>query len=576
MKQPKPPTFVEFCSRINAPLTIVQEVLAAVCFDGEDVPIEMAAAFKGFSGSVPASARRLIALLAGRGSGKSRLAALYVLYRCLYADLKGLARGEMAFGLVISPTLELSEQILRFARGALAGTRYEKSIVAETASAFTIKRPDGASVRFTTAAASRGGRSGRGKSIVAAALDECCFFLPESHGAVNDADIYRALPARLLPGGAIVLASTPWSQTGLMFDLWSKEWGAPKTGLVAVVTTEQMRDDPNTLEMVRIERERDPDTAAREFDCEWLPHGGGNAFDLASLGRALCDSDLIAPASAGERIAVGGDLAMVSDRSAFVAVRARDGLLEVVDLVELKPGKSRALELDMIVAEAAEIVSRTHAAHEVRVDHHILEAARQSAMRQGLPVYFEPCSESPIDRELRFTRVIDAFKAGRIRVPKRFGFLTDQLSTIAATPRDGGGWKFGAPRRGGSHADAASAFLLACEVLIGGAQLPSAEALDRATIALSSVGDSLSHEFGGPDTGTPLIRDAEDRLNEAYAAAMDQRYNAHGIPVPRDEEEDGPAGDVAAQMRTVGALLGAGAEPAPARAPWPPPRTGIL
>jgi hypothetical protein len=476
--RPKPapvPTFVEFCELIRTPLSPAQTVLAAVCFDGAPVPAEHAPMFGGHVGPVPASARRTLAWLCGRGSGKTRLAALFILWRCLFADLARLARGEIGFGVVFSPTLELSEQTLRFARGALEGTKFERAIVADTRTSFTIKRPDGKTVRFAVLAAAKGGMTGRGRTLVACAIDEGCFFASETRGAVNDADVYRALPPRLIEGGAIVIASTPWTPEGLLHSLWLSDFGKPTSALVAVAKTEVMRsDDPTVLADCAVARLRDPDNAARELDCEWLATGGGKAFDLDSLARAVAED--VKPPEALESIYVGGDFAMVNDRTAFVAIRAsRDGeMVDVVDCIEMRPPKGRALDLDSMLVEASEFVERNHARRVVRVDGHIIEAARQSADRQGLGLTLERCSEASTDRELRFTRAIDLFKAGRVRIPKRFAWLTEQLSSIVATPRDGGGWRFSAARRAGSHADAASAFLLAVEAFHR-ARFPTAE-----------------------------------------------------------------------------------------------------
>lgn len=497
--KPKPPTFVEFCQRVGAPLSPAQEVLAGVAFDGEDVPPEAAIMF-GFSGPVPAPARRTIAWLAGRGSGKTRLLALAILWRLLYGEAK-LARGEIGFGVVFSPTLELSEQTLRFARGALQGTRYESAITAETGSSFTLRRPDGMIVRFTSLAAKSKGTSGRGRTLLAAAIDECCFFAPETNGAINDADVYRALPPRLVRGGFVVLASTPWTPAGLLWEFHRDQFGAPRTALVAKAPTELMRlDDPQVLADVAAERLRDPDNAARELDCEWLATGGGTAFDAASLNAAIVGDEL-EPTNPSDVVHVGADLAQIKDRTALIAVRDNRGVLEVIDATELRPGKGQPLSLEEIALEAADFFHRNHASGEISADHHLIEPINESLARLRVGVRFRACAEGTADREDRFARAIAAFKAGRVRIPQRFAWLSEQLSTIVATPRDGGGYRYTAPRRSGSHADGASAFLLAAEIALRGT-MPTAEQLEAAAPALCGVRDlEASNVFDEIDLG---------------------------------------------------------------------------
>ncbi len=514
------PTFLEFCERIGAPLSPAQAALATVAFDGAPVPAEFADLFGLPAGTVvPASARRTHAWLCGRSSGKTRLSAYYILWRLLHADLSRLARGELAFGAVFSPTRELSGQMLRFARGALIGTRYERGIVADARESFDVKRPDGKTVRFSVLAAAKGGLGGRGRSLVAAALDEACFFAPETRGAVNDATVYGALPSRLMPGGAIIIASTPWTQEGLLHALWSKEFGAPKTALVCVAPTTRMRsDDAELLATVATERERSPHDAAREYDCEWLPTGAGNAFDLPSLERAVTDEDIPAPRF-GDVVFIGGDLALVKDRTAFVAVRASDGgrSIEVVDAVEVTPPKGAALDLATMLREAADMAGRTRASREVRVDGHNFEAAQQIARDQGIKITLEKCAEGAA-REQRFSRAIDLFRAGRVKIPRRFAWLAEQLSTIAATPRAGGGMAYTAPRRAGSHADAASAFLLACESAFdcfGYLEGISVARTSHVTTTVVGMMGALGPSAGG----APMSVYAQRDMAEALAAA---------------------------------------------------------
>jgi hypothetical protein len=470
-----PPTFRAFVAKeLKVTLTPAQNALAAVAIDGAPVPAGFEDLFALPAGTVvPKAQRRTLAWLCGRGSGKSLLSAYYVLWRVLYGDCSRLAKGELGFGVIFSPTIELSGQILRFARGALTGTRYERGIVADGKESFDIKRPDGKHVRFAALAARPGGMTGRGKTLLAAVLEECCFFAPESKGIINDEHVYKALPARLTEDGQILLISTPWAQEGLLFKLWEKQFGKPSTALVAVAPTERMRPDDDTRERLAAIRELDPDNAARELDCEWLPVGAGNAYLVEDLRRAVFDG-VESPPQPLQRIACGGDIAQVKDRTAFVAVREERGILEVVDALEIRPPRHGGLAMRDIVAAAEDFVTRNHATPTIRVDHHNLTNAQDAAKEAGARVKFEPCSESQADRQQRFFGLRVLLTDGRLRIPRRLAWLTEQLAKITAAPLPGGGFRFGVARTGGSHADAASALLLAVEELLD-AQMPSAQ-----------------------------------------------------------------------------------------------------
>lgn len=545
----QPPTFVEFCQeRLRVSLTPGQEILAAICFDGEDIPPEAARLFGGFHGHVSREALKTIVWLCGRSSGKTRLAAYYILWRMLYADLSRLAPGEIGFGVVFSPNKDLSGQMLRFALGVLKGTRFERAIRNVTKESFDVRRPDGQLVRFAVLAAAKKGITGRGRSLVAAALDECCFFSPETAGAVNDQDVFEALPARLMPGGSIVLCSTPWQQSGLLFDLWQSELGKPKTALVAVAPTELMRpDNPDLLGTIASLRERDPDNYAREYCCEWIATGSGEAFDRESLQRSRVES--LPDAQPLEVIHVGGDIGLSNDPSAFVAARLANGVIEVVDVLQLKARKGEPLNLARVLDEASAFTERNHATRKVRVDGHVFEPARQAAEAAALGISLERCNDGIAAREERFANLADLFNAGRVRVPLKFAGLLDQLALIAKVPRNGGGYTFLIPRRDGHHCDAAMALLLAVESIWLG-RMPSEEQLAEAAPNLivrdedddANFFDRVAHELESRV-------DLEERVSRGYDEFRAIQFAA---VVDDDPDDDDRPRSALENMRLIG------------------------
>jgi len=459
--------FLTFCRQINFPLSAGQAALAAVAFDGlaiGDLPADLAApALELFGGAidVPTSARSTIAIVAGRGGGKSRLAGAYLLWRSLFAPLS-LGAGELGYAITIAPDRALAGISLDFARGVLESSKFARAIESETAESLVLKRPDGVRVAIEVFSASAGGKAVRGKTIVAAVLDESAFFY-DSSKAVNAADIFRAIVPRLVRGGAVVLASTPWLRNGLLWELFDANFGKPRTALVAHAPTLALRgDDPDVVAMVAREAERDPDNARRELGAEWLALGAGNLFDPASLEASLVDAADRLPSG---MVSIGGDIGLVNDPTGFVAVqRTPAGMLNVLDVVELRPKRGKPIELEQVVRHAAQLCD-SYRVRKVRVDHHSLTQAREWATKLRLHVTFEPASEGAA-RQLRFQRLADAVKVGKLAIPRTFAALTEQLGSLIATPKTQGGFSFEAPRRSGHHADAAMATILACEPLL--------------------------------------------------------------------------------------------------------------
>jgi hypothetical protein len=219
-------------------------------------------------------------------------------------------------------------------------------------------------------------------------------------------------------------------------------------------------DDAELLERIEAERVRDPDNAIREFDCSWLPHGSGSAFDSDALARSIVES--VPFPSPAETIYCGGDLGLVNDPSAFVAVRSIGDKIDVIDVLEIRPRRGQPSSLTDVLQRAAEFAAKYNA-HSIRVDHHSLPQARDTIAREKMSLILDAASESPEDRAFRFSALIEAFKAGRVAIPRKLAPLTDQIARIIATPKPNGGYSFGAGRADGNHCDAAMALVLACE-----------------------------------------------------------------------------------------------------------------
>jgi hypothetical protein len=480
------PSFLQFAAAIELPLTPAQRVYCAVAFDRTPIaeldPGDQALAHQLFGadvGEIPPLAYGTLVMLFGRASGKTSLAGAYLVWRALVADLSKLAPGELGYSVIVAPDLETGRQTLSFARSVFERSEgLSRYLESDTSDTLLIARPDGHRVAVQVFAASAGGKALRGRSIIDAVLDESAFFR-DSSATINDQHIFDAIVPRLL--GAILCPTTPWTQTGLVWKLFDANHGKPSTALVARAPTALMRpDDAALLARLDAARELDPVSAARELDCEWLPTGSGNLFDATALAASIVD---YTDRAAHGTISIGGDLGLLNDPTAFVVIQK--GLdkqgdshdrLRVLEVVELKPRRGAPLELERIVRRAADLCIKYNVS-KIRVDHHSLAQAREWASKLSLPVGFEAASEAREDRELRFQRLVDSVKRGKLLIPREHRNLVEQLGSLVATPRPGGGHAFTAPRRAGTHCDAAMACVLACEPLVEGPSF--AEALAR-------------------------------------------------------------------------------------------------
>lgn len=457
--------FVAFVRDVlGVTLTPAQTVLVAVAYDHADpvaLPVgdrELARQLFGDVDTIPPVARSVLVAVCGARAGKTYvLGALYSLWRALIADLSSLAPGEHAVALLVAPDQRLARQILRYALGAAKSVpSVARLIQSETVDNFTLRRPDGRIVALETLPAARGGSSVRGRSLVSAVMDECAFFR-DQHYQVCDVEVFRAIAPRIMPGGMVVLASTPWSESGLLFEEFQRNGnGRPVTALAAHAPTLLLRGDAHTRQMVERERARDADNARREFAAEFMPYGSGLFFDAQAIERA-CATTAPSPTGHVQDASIGADLGLVADSTAFVAVRLIGGIFSVLDVVELRPRPGEPLKLSAVVAEAARFAMR-HRATTAHCDHHVLEPAREHAQRG---FYLQAVPGGQAAKVERFVTVRNLLNEGRLHIPPDFPRLAMQLREVISKPATGGSLQITLPRRAGVHGDIVSTFVLA-------------------------------------------------------------------------------------------------------------------
>lgn len=191
-------------------------------------------------------------IVAGRRSGKSRIAAAVAAYTAALAPTDHLAPGETGTVLVCATTREQARVVFDYVVALFEVPALRPLVVEQTAESLTLRHRVRVEVRSSNF------RSVRGMTLLAAILDEVAFLRDES-SAVPDVELYRAIrPALATTGGLLLGISSPWAQRGL---LWSKyrthhgvdgdpvlTWQAPSTtmhpGLSAALIAEAHEDDP--------------------------------------------------------------------------------------------------------------------------------------------------------------------------------------------------------------------------------------------------------------------------------------------------------------------------------------------
>src|SRR6266850_1519627 len=188
-----PARFLDFVTWLGVELQPGQRVACKVAFDGaqlsdlNETEVGIALEMFGDVGAINEQMRRIFIAVCGARGGKTYVfAALRILHLALTVSLDTMAPGEVASAPIIAPDKDLATQALNYVTGALDSKLELACMVTARGIEFVdIKRADGRTVEIVVKAASAKGKTGRGKSLVGAVLEEAAFFRDAQY-KVND------------------------------------------------------------------------------------------------------------------------------------------------------------------------------------------------------------------------------------------------------------------------------------------------------------------------------------------------------------------------------------------------------
>ena len=159
-------------------------------------------------------------LLTGRRSGKSKISAIIGAYEStLSGREKLLSKGELGMVAILAPTKKQGRIVKNYLRAVFEETPIlENEIVNETAEGFSLS--NGVLVEICVG----DWRSIRGYTLLAAIVDEVCFFGLDAESKVrSDTELIRAIkPALATTKGRLICISSPYAKKGWAFNQWKK------------------------------------------------------------------------------------------------------------------------------------------------------------------------------------------------------------------------------------------------------------------------------------------------------------------------------------------------------------------
>lgn len=346
----------------------------------------------------------IVAVVAGVRGGKSLLTACAAIKCCLTADLSGLKPHEIARFAIMSARADVADALFKLLVGAVMSSKTLRKLVIgksvsavdagagkakPTADTLTLRRPDGRVVEIVVVAASRGAVTVRGRWLVGFAIDEVAQVGSEATGAaVNAEELLRAAETRLVPGGQGWLISSPYGPSGLLYELFKANFGKPGEILVCWAPTRALNPTFPQEKIDRI-RARDPDTAAREYDAQWLDADEAY-FDSASIERAIRGGPLERTPVRGAKYVAAWDTGTRGNAWTLVIARntERAGLdpkIEVALAREWIGSRTAPLKPEEVIREIAQIL-RYYGVSSVLSDSWSIDALDALARAAGFQV----------------------------------------------------------------------------------------------------------------------------------------------------------------------------------------------
>lgn len=469
--------FTEFAPTVmgNLKLSPAQVVLSKIAFDGaqpSDLNEEELVLFNKIFGDVdhiPDDARSIFVSVCGARSGKSYLSALRLLHLALTVDLSTLAPGEQGLAVIIAPALHQAMHAMTYIIGAIQESAALTAMVVGKPTTTKIHlRRGGQVISIEPRAAVRAGVGGRGRSLLGVILDEAAFFRGEEF-QVADKEIFAAVYARLVPGAQCLIPSTPWTQTGLLYEKYKENFSHPVTAMCAHAPTIVMLNTERNRLIIEQTHKEDPDRASLEYDAEFVSASIEAFFDPVWIEKSIDDSlNLGRYAQDGDIVKAGADFGFERDSSALAITHVSKGLHYLAEIVEKRVEKDQPLMPSEVVRKFAE-VCQSHHTSSVMADPWYRMTIIEYLNEYGL--FFIDAPHTPADAYIT-ARIL--LHQGRIRFPRNARLLA-QLKEVRARRLPTGKIQIIQPRTSaGGHGDLVSAWVL-CVFQACGERIPEVE-----------------------------------------------------------------------------------------------------
>jgi hypothetical protein len=380
---------------------------------------------------------RELVVVAGRGSGKTRVASRIVVDAATKPWPHAL--GEVIYCAAIAPSREQAGILMSYVKASIDPTL----IVRETRETLELDLGNGDRNTITIVTASTAAPRGRSYAVVV--CDELAFWSTED-SANPDEDILTAIRPGLarVRGSLLVMISSPWGKKGALWKYAQRyaETGGDETHVFAQYDTKTLNPtfDGNAIQQAY---DDDPTAAATEYGALW--RSDAETFLSRDLIDAAVEHRGDIPWRDGPRYFAHIDPSGGSQDSFALAIAHAEGPAVIIDCArEVKPPFSPDA-----VAEDFSKAIESYGLSRVTSDRYAGDWPRERFRTHGVHVI--PAEKSASQY---YAAALPLFSAGRIRIPNHQR-LVNQLTNLERTVGRSGRETIGHPPSG--HDDIANA-----------------------------------------------------------------------------------------------------------------------
>lgn len=287
----------------------------------------------------------------------------------------------------------------------------------------------------------------RGITLAGAYLDELAFMI-STEGRPVDVEMLRAVrPALATTGGRLYISSSPYAQSGALWDLYRKHHGARLVGQSSTVVLRASAPEMNgTLPADYLERmaEDDPEAYRSEVLGEFRA-GLSALLEGAAIDACVVPGVREVPRRAGVRYSAHFDASSGRGDRAALAIGHAEGGRVVLDVLR---AWNPPFDPEAVVADAAR-VAREYGALTVQVDRYAAGFVVSAFARHGLTARVAERTTS--EHHLELVPLVNSKRASLLDHPELLRELRGLERRVSRTGKDS------VDHRPGGHDDCAAA-----------------------------------------------------------------------------------------------------------------------